>query len=266
MKIIFFGDIVGQPGREAIKKIVPRWQKRYQPDLLVANGENIAHGSGITEKTLQELLSAGVDIITSGDHILKQINSQKKPFAFLKDKKMPIIRPANCPTKMPGRGYLLKEVGTKKVLIINLIGLDFISHNENCSNPFKKIDRILSKKGKEVDIILIDFHAETTAEKVCLGWYLDGRVSAVLGTHTHVPTADERILPQKTAYITDVGMVGVRDSSLGRDKEAAVKRFLTGIDSHLDVPEGPVEVNAVLLKISRDGRAKKIQRLQEIVN
>ncbi|MBU1137040.1 TIGR00282 family metallophosphoesterase [Patescibacteria group bacterium] len=266
MKIIFFGDIVGQPGREAIKKIVPRWQKRYQPDLLIANGENIAHGSGVTEKTLRELLDAGIDIVTSGDHVLKQINKQKKPFAFLKDKTIPIIRPANCPTKTPGRGYLLKEVGTKKVLIINLIGLDFISHSKNCSNPFKKIDWILSKKKKEANIILVDFHAETTAEKVCLGWHLDGRVAAVLGTHTHIPTADERILPKKTAYITDVGMVGVRNSSLGRDKEAAVKRFLTRTDFHLNVPTGPVEVNAVLLKISRDGKAKKIQRLQEIIN
>jgi len=259
MKILFFGDIVGQPGRQAIKKILPQWQKKYQPDLIIANGENSAHGSGLTEKCLNEIMEAGIDFVTLGDHTWKQ----KGITALLNDKKMPLIRPANFPPEVPGQGYRLIELRTKKILVINLIGRVFMHEDYDC--PFRKADEILEEKAEEADIIIVDWHAEATSEKICLGWYLDGRVSAVLGTHTHVPTADARILPKGTAYISDVGMVGVRDSSLGRNKEAAIKRFLTQMNQKLEVAEGPVEVDAVLVETGEKGKGKKIKPVQEIV-
>jgi metallophosphoesterase (TIGR00282 family) len=259
MKILFFGDIVGQPGRQAIKEILPQWQKKYQPDLVMANGENAAHGKGITEKSLNELLKAGIDLVTLGDHAW----DQKGTTALLDNQEMPLIRPANFPPEVPGQGYRLVELRTKKILVINLIGRVFMRKQYDC--PFRKADEILEEKGEEADIIVVDWHAEATAEKVCLGWYLDGRVSAVLGTHTHIPTADARILPKGTAYISDVGMVGVRDSSLGADKEIAVKRFLTQMPLKLEIAEGPVEVDAVLVEIDEKNKAKKIEKLQEIV-
>ncbi len=259
MKILFFGDIVGQPGRQAIKKILPQWKKKYQPDFIIANGENAAHGKGITENTVNEILEAGVDFITSGDHIWDQPNTA----ALLEDKKIPVIRPANFPDNNPGRGYQLVELRTKKILIINLIGRTFMK--QHYDDPFKKADEIIEQEGDQTNIIIVDWHAEATSEKVCLGWYLDGRVSAVLGTHTHVPTADARILPQGTAYISDVGMVGTRDSSLGRDKDDAIKRFLTQTKVKMRVADGPVQVDAVLLKINKQGKTEKIEKLQKIV-
>lgn len=260
MKILFFGDIVGKPGREAIQKIVPQWQKKYQPDLIIANGENMAHGSGITKNGLEEILKAGVNLVTSGDHTWKQ----KEIVSLLENSKIPLIRPANFPPGLPGKGYRMIEVRTKKILVINLIGRVFMP--QQYDDPFRKADQILKAKSEEADIIIVDWHAEATAEKVCLGWYLDGRVTAVLGTHTHIPTADERILPNGTAYISDVGMVGVRDSSLGRRKEDAIKRYLTQTNIKLEVAEGPVEVDAVLIETGRKRKAKKIERIQEIVD
>ena len=259
MKILFFGDIVGQPGRQAIKEIIPQWQKKYQPDLIIANGENAAHGTGITEKSLNELLESGINLVTLGDHTW----DQKETATLLENKEIPLIRPANFPPGLPGQGYRLIELRTKKILVINLIGRVFMRQDYDC--PFRKADEILKEKAEKTDLIIIDWHAEASSEKVCLGWYLDGRVSAVLGTHTHIPTADARILPQGTAYISDVGMVGVRDSSLGRDKEIAVKRFLSQMNQKLEVAKGPVQANAVLVEINEKGRAKKIETLQEIV-
>jgi len=259
MKILFFGDIVGQPGRQAIKKILPQWQKKYQPDFIIANGENSAHGSGITEKCLNEILKAGIDFVTLGDHTWKQ----KGVNALLNDKETPLIRPANFPPNLPGQGYHLIELRTKKILVINLIGRVFMHENYDC--PFRAADEILEAQAEEADIIIVDWHAEATSEKVCMGWYLDGRVSAVLGTHTHIPTADARILPKGTAYISDIGMVGVRDSSLGRDKDAAIKMALTQIKQRLEVAEGPVEVDAALVETGEKGKAKKIKLVQEII-
>jgi len=259
MKILFFGDIVGQPGRQAIKEILPKWQKKYKPDLIIANGENLAHGSGITEKCLNEILKAGIDLVTLGDHTWKQ----KEVTALLDDKEIPLIRPANFPPNLPGQGWRLIELRTKKILVINLIGRVFMHEDYDC--PFRAVDEILEAQAEEANVIIVDWHTEATSEKVCLGWHLDGRVSAVLGTHTHIPTADARILPKGAAYISDIGMVGVRDSSLGRDKEAAIKRFLTQVDQKLEVAQGPVEVDAVLMEIDNKGKAKKIELLQEIV-
>ena len=260
MKIIFFGDIVGSPGRYAIKKIVPKWKKKHQPDLIIANGENMAHGRGLTKKCLKEILDAGIEFVTSGDHIL----NQEKTSDLLMNKDIPLIRPANMLTNTPGDGYRIIQIRTKKILIVNLIGQSFMKEEYN--NPFIEIDKILEDEKEEVDIIIVDWHAETTAEKVCMGWHLDGRVTAVLGTHTHTPTADARVLPKGTAFISDVGMVGVQDSSIGADKDIAVKRFLTERHISLRIPkEGAVEINAVLVETDKYNLAKKIERLQEIV-
>ena len=260
MKIIFFGDIVGQPGRQALKKIIPQWQKKYQPDLILANGDNLAHGKGITERSLQEVLRTGVDLITSGDHIWSK---KEQAFSLLEKKKIPLIRPANMSADLPGQGYQIIELRTKKILVINLIGQTFMK--EEYDNPFKKADQILDEQEGEADIIIVDWHAEATSEKICLGWYLDGRVSAVLGTHTHIPTADEQILPQGTAYISDIGMVGPKNSSLGADKELSIKHFLDKTPFKYKVAAGPVEVNAVLIETDKNNRGKKIARLRKII-
>jgi len=260
MKILFFGDIVGKPGRYAIKKILPKWKKKYQPDLIIANGENMAHGRGMTEKCLKEILDAGIDFVTSGDHILDQENTN----VLLTNKEIPLIRPANMLKNTPGDGYRIIQVRTKKILIINLIGQSFMK--EEYDNPFIEINKILENEEDEADIIIIDWHAETTAEKVCMGWHVDGRVTALLGTHTHTPTADTRILPKGTAFVSDVGMVGIQNSSLGADKDIAVKRFLTGRHISLRIPkEGAVEINAILFETNKYNLAKKIERLKEIV-
>lgn len=259
MKILFFGDIVGQPGREALKEILPKWKKKYQPDLILANGENSAHGNGITKKGLEEILAAGVDLITLGDHTW----DRKETIGLLEDKNIPLIRPANFPAGVPGQGYQIIEVRTKKVLVINLIGRVFM--REQYDDPFRKAEQILEEVGQGMNGIIVDWHTEATAEKVSLGWYLDGRVAAVLGTHTHIPTADARVLPQGTAYISDVGMVGARDSSLGMDKGIALKRFLTQMNQKFEVAKGPVEVDAVIVEIDNQAKAKKIEKLQEII-
>ena len=259
MKILFFGDIVGRPGRQAIKEVLPKWRKKYQPDLIIANGENSAHGKGITKKCLDEILGAGVDLVTLGDHTW----SQKQVGSLLTGKEIPLIRPANFPPGLPGQGYRMIEVGTKKVLVINLIGRVFMHPDYDC--PFRKADEILENEAEQADIIIIDWHTEATSEKVSLGWYLDGRVSAVLGTHTHIPTADERILSHGTAYISDVGMVGPTNSSLGAKKEAAIENFLKQTKFEYEVASGPVEINAVLLEIDGKNKIEKIQRIREFV-
>ena len=258
MKILFFGDIVGKPGREAIKIVLPKWRKEYRPDFVVANGENIAHGRGITEKSLKEILDAGIDFVTSGDHIW----DNKKVISLLENEEIPLIRPANYPSICPGKGWKVIQIRTKKILVINLIGRVFMHYNYD--DPFRCADEILSEV-EDIDSVIVDWHAEATSEKICLGWYLDGRVSAVLGTHTHIPTADERILPKGTAYISDVGMVGVKDSSLGMDKEIALKVFKTQIPYRLEIAQGPVEINAVLVETLSKNKAKSIKRLKEVL-
>jgi len=260
MKILFFGDVIGQPGRQAIKKILPVWQKKYQADLVIANGENLAHGLGTTEKSLKEILEAGVDLATNGDHAW----SQRETRQLLANKDIPLIRPANFPPGLPGQGCRLIEVRTKRVLVINLIGRVFMHQDYDC--PFRKADQILEEKGEEADIIIVDWHAEASSEKVCLGWYLDGRVSAVLGTHTHIPTADARLLSKGTAYISDVGMVGPRDSSLGANKELAIENFLKQAGFDYQIAEGVVRVNAVLVETDQPNQAKKIKLLEEMVS
>jgi metallophosphoesterase (TIGR00282 family) len=269
MKIIFFGDIVGQPARRALEKIVPQLKKELEPDLILANDENVAHGQGVSQKSLEELVPVGFDYLTTGDHVYVIKDSE----AILSDKQYKILRPLNWPGSVAGRGFELITVGTRRLLLVNLIGRVFM--RQDFDDPFKKIEELLddySLKGKEqgseaVDAIVIDFHAEATSEKAGLAWFLDGRVSAVLGTHTHVPTADERILPQGTGFISDLGMVGTQDSILGANKDIVIKRFLTQRSFKMEPAQGAiVEVNGVWLETDdKTGLIKKIERVRRLV-
>lgn len=261
MNILFLGEIIGRPGREALAKIIPELKKKYQPDLIIANGENLAHGKGVTKKALSEVISAGVQVVTSGDHIW----FQKEGIEILEEKKINLLRPANYPPGVPGRGYLVVNIGSRRVGIINLMGRVFFRESLDC--PFRKADEILEELEEKTDIVVVDFHAEATSEKIVLGFYLDGRVSAVIGTHTHVPTADEKILAGDTAYITDVGMIGARDSVIGTKKESALSQFLTQLPFKYELAEdSQVEVNYLFLEINdTNGKTKKIKRVSEVV-
>lgn len=267
MKILFFGDIVGQPGRQAIKKILPKLEKQYEPDLVIANGENLAHGKGISAESIKEVLGAGVDWLTLGNHAFVKKGAQE----LLEDKKLPIIRPANWSLNIPGRGFAEIKIRSKKILLVNLVGRVFIQ--QDFENPFVAINEILEDYSlkKEPDkekmsAIIIDWHAEATSEKMAMGWHLDGRVSAVLGTHTHIGTDDWRVLPQGTAYVSDIGMVGPQDSVLGVNKEIIIKRFLTQLPYQMEVAQGPVIVNAVLVTLDdKTGLAQNIEKIKEVV-
>ncbi|MBU2595675.1 TIGR00282 family metallophosphoesterase [Patescibacteria group bacterium] len=257
MKILFIGDIVGRPGREAVKKILPELIKKEEIDFVIANGENLAHGKGMTKKTYQEMREAGIDCFTSGNHIW----AKKEFIPFLEDKKIKVLRPANYPPAVIGRGYEIFEVGTQKLAVVSLMGRVFFPIDLDC--PFRKLDEILQEIGKMPTII--DFHAEATSEKRAFGFYAQNRVSAVICTHTHIPSADEEIMGQKTAYISDVGMVGPHNSVLGVEKELIIDKFLTQILTRHEIAEGEVEFNAVLLEIDRKGAAKSIKRVREII-
>jgi len=250
MKILVIGDIVGRPGRQIIQKHLREMRRQYGLDLVIANGENAAGGFGLTVDTTRELLHDGIDVLTSGNHIWA-----KKEIIPHLDDDMPILRPLNYPPGVPGRGYLI----TGKVLVINLIGRTFMT-NYDC--PFRAMDKLLTDLKSKPPVIIIDFHAEATSEKVALGRYLDGRVSAVLGTHTHVGTIDARILPGGTAYVTDIGMTGPKDSIIGDDAEAVIKRFLTMMPHHLSVGKGKPELNAIMVEVDEDsGKATAIERV-----
>ena len=255
MNILFIGDIVGKIGRQTVKNIIPKLRKELKIDLVIANAENSAHGSGVTENVLDELIEAKVDFFTSGDHVFK---NKKGLSAF---EKYPLIRPANYPPEVPGDGYKIIKVNNKKILIINLIGRVFMHLDYDC--PFRKLDEILANINlheKDIFAIIVDIHAEATSEKVCLGHYADGRVSAVLGTHTHVMTADSKITDKNTAYISDAGMCGAYNSSLGIDHENVIKTFLEQIKYHHEIPEtGKTILNGVLIKINdKTGKTQKI--------
>ena len=241
---------------------MPKWKKEYEPDLIIANCENLAHGAGVTEKSLNEILKAGVDLATSGNHIF----DKQEGMALLNFKDPKIIRPANWPVSQCGIGYKIIEIGIKKALIMNLNGRLFFRSTIDC--PFRAADKILEETEDEnLDAIIVDFHAEETSEKAALGHYLDGRVSAVIGTHTHIQTADEKILPSGTAYISDAGMVGPHDSVISFDKKFAINGWITQIFKGIDLAEGPVEVGAVLIEIdSKTKLAKNIKRLLEVVD
>ena len=250
MRILLIGDIIGKPGRSAVQELLPGLCREHHIDFVVANGENAAAGFGITPDTAQELLRSGVDVITSGGHIW----DRKEMIPHLNDD-IPVLRPINYPPGVPGVGY--RREG--QVLVVNAMGRVFIG-TIDC--PFRAMDSLLDSLEQRPPVILLDFHAEATSEKEALAWYLDGRVSAVVGTHTHVPTADARILPKGTAYVTDLGKVGPINSIIGNTPEDVLHRFLYQTPNRLGVPGGPVSFNSVLVEVDEDsGRATGIQRV-----
>lgn len=253
MNILFLGDIVGRPGRRIVKELLPGMINDLSADFVVANGENAAGGNGITKPVASELFDSGINILTMGNHVWDKI----EVFDFI-DAEPRIIRPANYPPGTPGRGKLITQgPGGVPIGILNLSGRVFLS-DLDC--PFRSAELLIQEMKQNTKIILVDFHAEATSEKVAFGWYLAGKVSAVLGTHTHVQTADYRVLPGGTAYITDVGMTGPRDSVLGVKKEAVIKKFVSHLPVRFEVASGTAQLNGVLLKIEEDsGQAVHIE-------
>lgn len=250
MLILAIGDIIGKPGRQAIDKLLPDLRQQYGLDMVIANAENTAGGIGLTSTTAKELLDAGADVLTSGNHIW----AQKEIIPHL-DGEMPIVRPLNYPPGVPGRGYIING----QVMVVNLMGRVFMS-DIDC--PFRAMDKLLAELKYKPPIIIVDFHAEATSEKMAMGRYLDGRVSAVFGTHTHVGTIDAQLLPQGTAYVTDIGMTGPVDSVIGDDTEAVIRRFLTGMPHRLSVGRGKTMLNAVMVRVNENnGRAISIERI-----
>jgi 2',3'-cyclic-nucleotide 2'-phosphodiesterase len=255
MKILFIGDIVGKPGRRAVSEFVPSLLSERRIDLVIANCENAAAGFGVTREIVEELYGSRIDVLTSGNHIW----NKKEVLEFIGDYET-LLRPANYPATTPGSGaVLIPTAKGEYVGVLNLAGRIFM-HPSNCPFVTAK-DKIAELKAK-TKIIIVDIHAEATSEKKALGWYLDGEVSAVVGTHTHVQTADEEILPQGTAYISDVGMTGPFDSVIGVKKDLIIERFLTQIPNKFDVAKGDIRMQGVILDIdSISGKANSIERI-----
>ncbi|MGB9779362.1 TIGR00282 family metallophosphoesterase [Caldanaerobacter sp.] len=257
MKILILGDIVGRPGRNILKENLEELKKAYDVDLIIANGENAAGGNGITRKVADELFEMGISLLTTGNHVW----DQKEILQFI-DEEPRILRPANYLEGTPGRGSAIIEVGEKKVGVLNLQGITFMPCNRN---PFFVAEEEIKKLKRETNIIIVDFHAEATSEKIAMGYFLDGKVSCVFGTHTHVQTADEKILPQGTAYITDIGMTGPYESVLGIDKDLIIKRFTSSVPVRFEVAKGPAQINAIVVEIDEStGKALKIERINKI--
>ncbi|HHV17580.1 MAG TPA: TIGR00282 family metallophosphoesterase [Thermoanaerobacterales bacterium] len=256
MRILMIGDIVGRPGRAIVRDKLSFLRKKHEVDFVIANGENAAGGNGITEKIAQELFISGIDFLTMGNHVW----DNKDVFNFI-DTENRMIRPANYPTG-PGKGYQIVQLETGLMIgILNISGRTFMLPLD-C--PFKVADEIIQKIGSKTKVIIVDFHAEATSEKIAMGWYLDGRVSLVAGTHTHVQTADEKVLTNGTAYITDIGMTGPSNSVLGIDKNKVINKFITQIPVRFEVAKGPAEINGILVDINEStGKAVKIQRIRE---
>jgi metallophosphoesterase (TIGR00282 family) len=261
VNILFIGDIVGKPGRRILAQMLPGLQREFSVDLTIVNGENSAGGFGITRETFEEILAAGVDVVTGGNHTW-----QAREVAVLLDSDLRLLRPANYPAGAPGRGGGVFRLSGGRdgpaVAVLNLEGRIFMDPLES---PFRVGLEQVEQLRRETPVIVIDIHAEATSEKAALAWYLDGRVSAVLGTHTHVQTADERILPGGTAFITDVGMTGPRDSIIGMGREEVLHRFLTALPTRFDVAKGPAQINGVLLEIDGEtGRARSVRRISRV--
>ena len=269
-RVLFIGDVIGRPGRVAVGIALPELKKQYKPQLVIANGENLAGGLGITEETAEELFSYGVDILTTGNHVWDR--KEILEYIDLDDR---ILRPANYPEGVPGKGYVVLDAKRESaaltpgspaqypVAVFNLSGRIFMAPLDD---PFVAAKDIVLKLREETNVIILDFHAEATSEKIAMGWYLDGEVSAVIGTHTHVQTADETILPEHTAYITDVGMTGPINSVIGVKKELIIQRFLTQMPTRFDVAKGDVIVAGVIVDIDPvTGKAMSIERLRKIV-
>lgn len=268
MKILFFGDVYGKFGRIGLREILPKLLKKFRPDFVLANAENLAHGRGPTEKQISELAEIGVDGFTSGNHIFDAAGFEE----LFEKNSFPLARPANYPEGVPGKGFfvlekpaLAKAGGGKKLFVGNLMGRIFMG--DPLDNPFFAAEKLIAEAAKlKIKNIFIDFHAEATSEKSMFGHFLDGKVSAIVGTHTHVQTADERILPNGTAFISDAGMCGVLNSAIGAKAEAALKRFLTQLPAKLEMAEGrPIIISGVFIETDSNGKAKKIERIYELV-
>jgi hypothetical protein len=255
VNVVFIGDIVGRPGRETVRRMMPWVRETYRPHLVIANGENAAGGRGITAAIAQELFDLGVHGITMGNHTW----DQREIFDFIDDEPR-LVRPANLPPGTPGRGFSVVKANGKELAIVNLIGRTFLPPAE-C--PFRTADAIVEELRNKHRCILVDFHAEATSEKIAMGWHLDGRVSVVLGTHTHVQTVDSRVLPGGTAYVTDVGMTGPRDGILGMKRDQVLRKFLTGLPSRFEVEEsGKWQFSALFVEIDETtGYAAQIRMI-----
>ncbi len=258
MKILCIGDIVGRSGREVLVKTLPGLRVAHGLDFIIANGENAAGGSGILPKQAEEIFAAGVDVITLGDHTWDKPDIYK----YL-DENPRIIRPANFPDGAPGRGWtVVRSAKGVEVGVINLLGRTFMRYNVEC--PFRALDKISAEIKKQTPVMILDMHAETTSEKVAMGHYADGRVSGVFGTHTHIQTADEKVLPQGTAYITDLGMSGPYDSVIGQNKEKILERFLTSMPVKFEVAVGEACLHGVIIDLDEQtGKARSIVRVQQ---
>lgn len=254
MKILFVGDVVGRPGRDAARALLPQLRAELGVDLAIVNGENAAGGAGLTAEIARELHDAGADVITNGNHVWDQRQFMKDIDALAY-----CIRPVNLAPGNPGRGWIV----VKDVLVINALGRTFMAPVDD---PFRAVDAVLAEVGDGAPRVrVVDWHAEATSEKVAIGWHLDGRVSAVVGSHTHVPTADARVLPKGTAHVSDTGMVGPRDSVLGVQAPIIVARFLDGMPRRFEVADGPVQFNSVLIDVDgATGRARSIQRVDRL--
>lgn len=256
MKLLFVGDIVGSPGRKAFARTATRYKAEGKADVIVANAENAAAGRGLTPKLAEELFAAGADALTLGDHTWDQ-----KELAPYLNREPRVVRPANFAPQCPGKGFTLIDTPEGPLGVLNLIGRVFM-HPQDC--PLRAADAVLNRDGARARMLLVDMHAEATSEMIVTGRYLDGRVSAVVGTHTHVQTADETILPGGTGYITNAGMTGPKDSVLGRELEPVLSRFLTGMPAKFDIATDDVRLEGVLIDINPDtGRARKIKRVSE---
>ncbi len=272
-KILFIGDIVGKPGRKILSQVLPMWKEKYKPDAVIVNVENMAHGKGVTPATLAEIDQLGIDCFTSGNHIFDKEDQIEECF----DKYPKLIRPSNISGSNPGFGYYRfskpsptiggGQGGGQQFLVLNLHGQVFCDtvFDGKVTNPFLGVDELLRQEAQKGDIIFVDFHAEATSEKKTFGHYLDGRVTAIVGTHTHVPTADAHLMPKGAAYISDVGMTGSRDSALGVKFENALKKFLDPTQKFKNEleEEGVMQINGVLVEISSEGKAVSIEKLYQ---
>jgi metallophosphoesterase (TIGR00282 family) len=253
MRVLFIGDVVGGPGRRGLAATMPELRERHQPDFMIVNGENSAGGIGITEGTAADLFEAGADVITTGNHVYRH----RDVYEYL-DSEERIVRPANYPKGNPGRGHTIVTRGEQRIAVINLSGAVQL---KVARSPFHEVDAILSRIEGEFDVAIVDFHAEVTSEKVAMGWYLDGRVTALIGTHTHVPTADARVLPGGTAYLTDAGMTGSRAGVIGVEKEGAIEAFLTQMPVRFETAQEDVWVMGALVETRPDGLAESIEQI-----
>lgn len=256
MRILILGDVMGRPARRAVRALVPSLIKQEELDLVIANAENAAGGMGVDIKSTKELLSAGVNVLTSGNHIWKK----KEIYAYL-DEHGHLIRPANFPAGAPGKGWYAWQHNGFSALVINLQGRVFMPNH--VEDPFRCVDEIIKRQGEHSPVVIVDMHAEATSEKNAMGWYLDGRASVVFGTHTHIQTADDRILPGGTAYITDVGMCGPFDSVIGMEKESVIRGFMTQLPRQFEVADDNVVLQGIVVDVEEaSGRARTIRRLK----